>query len=314
MPQKPRKPAVDYAIYLVVRAAVCFLNAVPIAVALRLADGLAWVAFRIDKRHRDVARENVRIAFPALAADPAACDRLVRACYRHYCTMLVEIVCLPRRMHLHNWRRYTDERNLGLLAPHLISDRGLLMVTCHYGNWEVAGYITGLTGHRTYAIARVLDNPHVERFFKKFRQKTGQTILAKSGDFELIEGILVGGGKIATLGDQDAGPKGLFVDFFGRPASTHKAVALMAIQYDVPLVVLSVVRVARPTKFCLWISDVIDPRDYQSARGDVVRQMTERFTRAFEGMIREHPEQYFWLHRRWKHQPPARKAKAAAPA
>lgn len=309
---KSRKPAADYAIYLVVRAAVCFLNAVPAAVALRMADVMGWLAYTLDKRHREVARENLRAALPARCADPAECDRLVRACFRHFSTMLVEIAIIPRRLHLHNWRRYVDERDLGRLVPHLIGDRGLLMVTCHFGNWEVAGYITGLTGHYSYAIARVLDNPHVERWFKKFRQKTGQTILAKSGDFELIEGVLTGGGKVATLGDQDAGPKGLFVDFFGRPASTHKAVALMAIQYDVPMVVLAVTRIARPTKFCLWISDVIDPRDYHATRGDVVRQITERFTKDIERMILEYPEQYFWLHRRWKHQPPVRKPKKAA--
>jgi KDO2-lipid IV(A) lauroyltransferase len=182
-------------------------------------------------------------------------------------------------------------------------------VTAHYGNWEVAGYVTGLVGLRTYAIARVLDNPHLDRFLQKFRQKTGQTILSKSGDFARITAALARGGAVATLGDQDAGPKGMFVDFFNRPASTHKAVALLSLQHDAPLVVVGVPRIATPMKFAVEIEDLIDPRDYAGERGKAVRAITVRFTQAFERLVLRHPEQYLWLHRRWKNQPPAAKAR-----
>lgn len=307
MAKKARKPVVDLAVYVVVRMAVCVLTAVPLKITLGFAHLLAWFAYTVDKRHREVARDNLRHAFPERCADPVECDRLVKACYLHFCTVLMEIVCFPRRITLRNWRRYVDDRGIGKISKELVSPRGVLMVTCHFGNWEVAGYITGLTGFRTYAIARVLDNPYLDQFLKRFRQKTGQTILAKTGDFELIDSVLKNHGALATLGDQDAGPKGLFVDFFNRPASTHKAVALMAIQYDVPMVVLASPRVGTPMKFALVVADVIDPREYQGSRVDAVRQITERFTQAFERMIRDYPEQYFWLHRRWKHKPPEKK-------
>jgi Kdo2-lipid IVA lauroyltransferase/acyltransferase len=305
---KPRNPRADLAVYLVVRSAVCLVQALPIRVALGLGRVLAWLAYRVDRRHREVARDNLRHAFPERCADPAECDRLVRGCFRHFCTMVIEIACLPRRMQVYNWRKYGTLVGFDRFVPHLLSDRPVLMVTAHYGNWEVAGYVTGLVGLRTYAIARDLDNPHLHRFFEKFRQKTGQTVLGKRDDFERITAALEGGGKIATLGDQDAGPRGLFVDFFGRPASTHKAVALLALQHDAPMVVLGIPRIGWPMRFALEIEDVIDPREYSARRGDAVRAMTERFTKAIERMVRRHPEQYFWLHRRWKHQPPVKKA------
>ena len=190
-----------------------------------------------------MARDNLRHAFPELATDPAH-DRIVRGCYRHFCTMIIEIACIPRKIHVHNWRNYSSTYQLGLGVNHMLDGRPVLLVTAHYGNWEMAGYIVGLVGFQSYAIARVLDNPYLEDFLSTFRQKTGQTILAKNGDFDQITEVLATSGIIATLGDQDAGPRGLFVDFFGRPASTHKAVALLALEYDVPMVVVGTPRSA----------------------------------------------------------------------
>src|SRR5436189_235379 len=80
----------------------------------------------------------------------------------------------------------------------------------------------GANGFRTYAIARTLDNPHLERFLKRFRTATGQEIIGKTDDFDRLTAALSAGGKVATLADQDAGSRGVFVDFFGRPASAHK--------------------------------------------------------------------------------------------
>jgi KDO2-lipid IV(A) lauroyltransferase len=306
---KPRKPLVDFAVYAVVRLVVCALQAVPLRAALGFGRVLALVAYRVDKRHRDVARDNLRHAFPERCADPVECDRLVRACYTHFCTMVVELTAISRRMHVHNWRSFGTPRHFERIVVPVIGDRPVLLVTPHFGNWEVAGYVTGVVGITSYAIARDLDNRYLDRFLKKFRQKTGQTILSKEGDYDRITGVLKSGGIVATLGDQDAGPKGLFVDFFGRPASTHKAVALLALEHDALMVVIGIPRVRTPMMFALDIEEVIDPRDY-AGRTDAVRAMTERFTRAFERLVRRHPEQYFWLHRRWKHQPPVRKPRS----
>ena len=229
MAKKPRSPVLDYLVFLIVRLAVCFLQTLPLRIGARLASILAWLAYHVDKRHREVARENLRHAFPERCSDPRACDRLVRGCYKHFCLMLIEMMYLLRKLHTQNWRSFAQLNNSDL-ARGLVTGRPLLIVTGHFGNWELAGFTMGLLGFRIYAIARILDNPYLERFFKSFRQKTGQTILAKKGDFENIT-ALVECGTIATLGDQDAGPRGLFVNFFNRPASTHKAIALLAVQH-----------------------------------------------------------------------------------
>ena len=312
MARKPSKPAADLAVALAVRTVVCLVQALPPAVAFKIARFLAWVGYKIDKRHRAVAADNLRHAFPELAADPARLDRLVRAVYRHFAAMVVEIALLPRKMHTATWRKYMTLYPGARIMPGLLADRPLLIVTGHFGNWEMAGFMLGANGFKTYAIARTLDNPHLERFFKRFRTATGQKIIAKNDDFDRLTAALKGSAKVATLADQDAGPRGLFVDFFGRPASTHKAVALMAIEFDAVLAVIGVPRLAEPMFYAVVCEDVIDPRDYAD-RPDAVRAITERYTAALERLIRRHPEQYFWLHRRWKHQPAARRARGVNP-
>lgn len=95
---------------------------------------------------------------------------------------------------------------------------------------------------------------------------------------------------------------GLFVPFFNRPASTHKAIALLALEHKPLMMVAGAVRVGQGMKYHAYVEDVIDPLDY-AQHPDPVRTITIRFTEALERMIRRHPEQYLWIHRRWKHQP-----------
>ena len=307
---RSRSRVADYAVYLLVRIVVCIVQAVSWPVARTLASGLAWLAYHLNKRHRAVALDNIRRAFPELT-DPEQADRWVRAVYLHFCTLVFEIAQLPRRLHVPNWRDFVKLRDGRKLVDALLSGRPLLLVTGHFGNWEMGGYVLGLLGVTSHAIARELDNPYLDQFLRRFREGTGQKLLAKKGDFENMEAILRSNGAIATLADQDAGQRGLFVDFFGRPASTHKAVALLALAHQAPLVVLGVRKLGEPVRYQVMIEDVILPEEYQG-QPNAVRDITQRFSKSLETIIRTAPTQYFWLHRRWKHQPAPRKSKKAA--
>ena len=309
---KPRSLVADYLVYLAVRLLVCFLQTLSLSTARDLAGGLAWLAYHLDRRHRLVALENLRHAFPGRYTEREL-DALVRSVYRHFCIVLIEIIHLPRKMHPTTWRRYVefDPAHGRALVDCLLSGRPVMLVTGHFGNWEMGGYVLGLFGFKGYAIARPLDNRFLDDFLRRFRESTGQQILAKHGDFDKIQTILKGGGVLATLADQDAGQRGLFVDFFGRPASTHKAVALLALEHGVPLLVFGAHKVGEPMRYQGRVEDIILPEEY-SGRPDALRAITQRFTTALEGLVREAPEQYFWLHRRWKHQPPVKKARKVA--
>jgi Kdo2-lipid IVA lauroyltransferase/acyltransferase len=306
---KPRSRLADYAVYLAVRAFVCFVQMLSIRAAYTLSGGLAWLAHRADRRHRLVALENLEASFgDAYTAGDRS--RLIRATYEHFCQLLIEIILLPRKLHLNNWSQYVHIRESPALVEFLLSGRPLLLVTAHFGNWEMGGYVLGLLGFPTHAVARPLDNPYLDEFLRRFRERTGQRLLAKKGDFDQMQKILLNGGVIATLGDQDAGQRGLFVDFFGRPASTHKAIALLSLQYQAPLLVMLPHNTGKPMHYEAGIEEAILPEHFASDP-DAVREITQRFSAAVEKKVRAHPAQYFWLHRRWKHQPPRSRRKVA---
>ncbi len=307
--EKKRSRFNDLMVYAAVRGLVCVLQAMSFSACQRFAAFLGWVAYQADKRHREVARENLEKAFPGRYSAQEI-DAIVRAMYVHFCRVLIEIIHIPRRFHFHNYKNYVCPDSLGPAVDALLSDRPLFIVTGHHGNWEMAGYSLGLFGFTTHAIARTLDNPYLDRYLREFRERTGQRIIAKQGEFDLLESRLRNGGVIATLADQDAGQRGQFVDFFGRPASTHKAVALLALEHKVPMMVVSTFRQA-DGRYVIRPASIIDPLDYERTP-DAIKQITQRFTSDLEKLIREAPEQYFWLHRRWKHQPQKRAKKQAA--
>jgi KDO2-lipid IV(A) lauroyltransferase len=307
---KPRSRAADFLVYLVVRVVICLVQMLSYPAARGVSQQLAWVFYHLNKRHRLVAFDNLKLALPELTNERER-DRVVRAVYRHFCLLLVEIIHVPRKLHPSNWRQHLELAGGRALVDALLTDRPVLLVTGHFGNWELGGYVLGLLGFNTYAVARTLDNPYLDDFLRRFRERTGQKVLAKQDDFDNIQAVLANNGVLATLADQDAGARGPFVNFFGRPASTHKAVALLALEYNVPLIVIGTPRVGEPMKYEAVAEEVIRPEDFAADR-DAVQNITQRFTSALERMVRRFPEQYFWLHRRWKHQPQPRKPKRAA--
>src|SRR5262245_6529200 len=177
---KSRSVVADYLVFLTVRLFVGIVQMLPLNLARRFAEGLAWLAYRLDRRHRLAALDNLRHAFPGRYSE-AELDELVRKVYRHFCTLLIEIIQLPRILHTNNWRRHLELGEGKQIVEYLLSERSVLLVTAHFGNWELAGYALGLLGFTTHAVARPLDNPFLDDFLRRFREKTGQKVLAKKG-------------------------------------------------------------------------------------------------------------------------------------
>ena len=307
-----RSAVIDYSVYLLVRIAVCIVQTLSWRAALALARACAWIAYRVDRRHRLVATANVRCAFPNF--DEAAVDRLVRASYLHLTTMLVEMMRLPRILRpatVGHFVKHAHPGDLALICAWVATGRPRLVLSGHFGNWEIIAYLTGLVGFRGAIVARRLDNPYLDRFLAQFRRKTGLKLLDKNADYKAILETLAQGGGVGMAVDQDAGPRGLYVDFLGRPASTFKSIALLSLEYQAPIFVFGAARVGQPMQYRLYLEDLILPEEYVDDP-DATRAITQRYSRALERLIRRYPEQYFWLHRRWKHQPTLRGNRRAA--
>lgn len=298
--------AVDFAVYFCIRVLIALVQAVPLEVCARGADGLAWFFDHVLGVRRDVVEENLRTAFPEASA--AERRDISRGMWRHLFLMCAEIAQTPRKVHRTNWREHSNIVNLETFARWLLSGRPLVIISGHYGNFELGGYLMGLFGFPTYTVARKLDNPYLDRFVNDFRGRTGQFILPKRGSRESIQVVLSSGGILTLLGDQSAGKKACWVSFFGRPASTHKAVALFTLANDAPTMVSYARRLEAPLRYEVGPEVVIDPRDPDFPLGSIPL-MAQWYTDHLEQLIRRCPEQYWWLHRRWKGSPPARRAR-----
>jgi len=194
----------------------------------------------------------------------------------------------------------------------LFENRPLIIVTGHLGNFEVGGYVLGILGFPTYTVARTMDNIYLDRFVNQFRGTTGQHIIPKNGGADQIERVLSNNGTMTFLADQYAGPKGCWVDFFGRPASAYKAIALLALEYNAVMAVSAATRKHKPMHFHMHNYAMADP---QAIDGNLstLRELTQWYTTRLEELIRRTPDQYWWLHRRWKdtREPKQKKRQAA---
>jgi KDO2-lipid IV(A) lauroyltransferase len=299
-----RSVVIDRFVYLIVRLLICFAQAIRIETGQRLARGLAWVANDLLRIRGSVVDENLRWAYPGVSG--AHRRHLARRMWEHLFLLALEVAHAPRKIHETNWRRYVRLNDVAGLIRILLSDRPTVIVTAHFGNFEIGGFMLGLLGFPTFTVARNLDNPLLDRFVNRFRGATGQHIISKTGGYDDIRAVLSGGGTMSFLADQYAGPKGCWVEFFGRPASAHKAIALLSLEHDAPTAVCGARRLERPMQFEMQVMGIADPRNADGGAGSM-QELTQWYSAHIERMVRQAPEQYWWLHRRWKDPRPSKR-------
>lgn len=300
----------DYVAYVVVRTILCVIQLLPIESCELLSKFLAWLASDVLKLRDKVTDANLRAVYPDWTEKRMR--RVKRLMWEHLILLGCEIAIAPRKVHETNWRKYVHVRDRDIIVKYLLDPRPLVFVSGHFGNFEMAGYIAGLLGFPTFAIARPLDNPHLDRFLKRFRSAKGQYMLPKDGSAPIVQEILERGGTLSLLADQHAGPKGCWVDFMGRPASCHKAVSVFTMTNDAPLLVCYVRRLHRPMRFEVGLAGWLDPATMpNSLKG--IKPITVWYNQRLEDVVRSQPQQYWWLHRRWREKP-ARKGRASKAA
>lgn len=301
----------DYLVYLAVRMLICMVQAMRIETGQILARHFAWLLADVFRVRGKLVDENLRQAFPDVS--PSGRRRLARRMWEHLLLLVLEVAHAPRRIHETNWRKHVRLRGVDKLVRVLLTDRPVIIITAHFGNFEVGGFMLGILGFPTYTVARSLDNPFLHDYVDRFRRMTGQHIIPKKGGYDQILDVLASHGTMAFLADQAAGSKDCWVDFFGRPASTYKAIALMSLQHDAPMAVCYARRLDRPMQFEMVTTAIADPRDASDEVGSV-HELTQWYTSQLEQAIRQSPEQYWWIHRRWKERPTRRQRRRKAAA
>ncbi|KLU05914.1 Lipid A biosynthesis lauroyl acyltransferase [Rhodopirellula islandica] len=296
-----RQRALDAIAYAMVRSIVALIQIMPLDMGDRFCRVIATILSGPLPVRKRVIQSTLSQIFPDLP-EPQQ-KELTFAMWHHLMLMVCEVAWAQRRLHRCNWYRHVRFRGSQTMLRSMLSDRSSVYVTGHFGNFEVGGYTMGLMGVRTLAIARRLDNRFLHDWVENFRSAKGQDVVDKIGCAPIVEKHLQEGGMLSLLADQHAGEKGLWTDFCGVPASCHKALALFSLTANAPMMSVYTRRIdGKPMQFESGLLGVVDPAT-DSENGQSVGQMTEWYNRQLESMIDIAPEQYWWLHRRWRTPP-----------
>lgn len=298
-----RRAAMFLLEYVALKTWVLVIGCFPIHANLRTARLLGRLYWRLSKRHRERALANLR---PALGDryDEQTLRRIGRESVEHLAQLyMVEMPLTPRLVNEWSWSRYVELGNLRDALRELLCGRGALLLTPHFGNYELLGFTLVKLGLPTTAIMRPLDNPLITQYIVSTRAASGLDLLFKKGAMERADELVTGGVPLSFIADQDAGRKGVFVDFFGRKASWYKSIALLAMRYEVPIVVGTAARVrSQAFRYRIAVERIILPAQWQD-QDDPLTWITQQYAASMEAAIRRHPEQYLWMHRRWKTRP-----------
>lgn len=302
--------------YLPLRAVAGAFQCVSERQNLRTADLIGNIYARMNKRRVERARSNIRRAFPEMPEQEVRQLAIDSICYM-FRLFMVDGLSTPRMITRWNWQEHVELDEFGEALHRLSEDSSVLMVTAHCGNWELLGFVMGVLGFPITALARPLDNPHLDRWLLGVRQAAGMRILTKWGATEQIEGMIEGddpvGRRIGFTADQNAGDNGLYVPFLGRLASSYKSIGLLAMKYNIPVIAGYAPRTEDGFKFRVKVVDTFGPDDW-SSQPDPLFYITARFNHAIEKMVRESPDQFLWIHRRWKSRPRWERAGKPMPA
>lgn len=286
----------EYAAVRAVQATICSM---PAGAARELGAALGRAAFALGVR-RDVVLGHLTRVFGGERSDEELA-LIARRSYENFGRMVFEYARFPR----------LDERAVASLVAvtgrehldeALRAGRGGLLIAGHFGNWEMAATLAGMGYPLTFLVGEQ-HNRLVDGLMNRLREALGVEVVPLTGSLLGVFRALRENRIVAMLSDQDAGRSGVFVDFLGLPASTPYGPGRLAAKTSAPLMPGMAVRRGKG-RHELVICPPVQSPPVGVGDDEAVRHYTRGYTAAFEEFIRRHPEQYFWMHRRWKTRPP----------
>lgn len=275
------------------------LGHMPRSLALFLGGAIGSLAFRILKKHRKIAFSNLERAFgPALSVKEK--ERIARGVFSHLSIMIFEFTMLPW-LGRGKMERLVKWSGLENMDRALARGRGVIILTAHFGNWELLGSCLGLAGYRPEIVVRALDSRLFEKFVSWVRTRSGNRVVYKKGAMRKLMKRLARNSAVAILVDQNVTRReGFFVDFFGVPACSNKGPALLALASGAPVVPVFIRR--QGAGHLIEVQAEVEVADTGDREKDAAVN-TARFAKVVEQMVRRHPEEWFWVHNRWKTRP-----------
>ncbi len=286
-------------VYLIVSAS----GFIPLRIMKVMSHFFGDVLFFISSKRRNLAIDNLSRAFGNEKSDKEIKYIARESCRQFFFTYL-EII---KYRHLfknpdgmNSFRQKTKNIYELFKKAREIHDQsgGCIFVTPHLGNWEVLPHVSAYVGIPLAVIARPLDNEYLEKLIYADRTSTGQILIPRKNALSSLQQTLRSGNSIGILPDQST-MKGIVIDFFGRPATTTPVPALLSIKYNRPIVVVACCRKNGLNQYEGFVSDPISPGNYENKKEEIFR-ISKEMNLQMENIIRSYPEQYLWMHNRWK--------------
>ena len=285
-----------YLLYYLARSAAFLVHLVPIKIALRLADLVGAGAFFILGKYRRIAIDNLHSAFGPAKTDTEV-RRIAKGVFRNLCRIGVELLHFPS-ITRENIGKIVRVDGLDRLDKALSAGKGVLLLTGHFGNWELLALTIIVLGYDGSAIGRRIYFYKYDRFLNYLRRTKGVNVIYRDDSPKKILKVLRENKIIGILADQDVDSvDGVFVNFFGRPAHTPVGPVLLARVSGAAIVPAFMVR--EGSRHTLHIEEPVELADTGDKERDAVEN-TRRWSEVLESYIRKYPEQWVWIHRRWK--------------
>lgn len=295
-----RLRAIQLPVYLLFRLAVMAVEAVGPSMARLLGRLAGRIIYALDGPHRRVALANLRQT-PGFGRTPREIRDLAVRVFEHLGLLSTEILQMPRQVARGGLKRSCRFEGLEHLHAASRRGRGVIIVTGHLGNFEIAALAVADAGFDLRSVARPIENPWLDAYVQRLRGLTGQRILHKRQAMRGMVECLRQKGCLVLMMDQDQRREGIFVPFLGREASTVRSPAVLSIKYGAPIVPMFTWRTG-PGRHVVIARPPVEPPE-GGLREESVRELTIRITQELEHAVREHPDQWLWMHQRWKTRP-----------
>ena len=279
---------------------VKFIGALPRPLARRIAAPTVRVLLAMLPRLRKIAMFNLRLAFPDWT--DARRNETLHQMTRYLAWQAVEFARFPKYKRTNIERVIEIEGHDNFLEAQR-KGKGVLILTGHIGAWELSSFAHAVYGFPMHYLARPLDNPRLDAFVNRYRGLSGNQPIYKNESARPVLKTLHGGGIVGVLADQNTLPEeGAFVEFFGETACTTTGVARLALHTGAAVVPGCAYWDVATEKYKLRFEPAVDVVETGDGERDVVEN-TQRFARITENIIRKFPEQWVWVHARWKTRP-----------
>jgi KDO2-lipid IV(A) lauroyltransferase len=285
--------------YFAVRVVLVFVRFMPHSLVHALGSAIGLVFYTLDVRHRRLAIQNLRAAFPLRSE--RECRRIARATFGHFGRLLTTLLKFSTMTPARILERIEFE-GLDRVQSAIAAKRGVLFYTGHFGFWELNALAHPLALPPMAVLARPLDNPWLNSLLERARMRTGNSVIYRKGAIRRVLRHLAANGGIAILIDQHIqSADAVTVDFFNRPAATTSALAALALRTEARVIPVFALPLPGHRYRLVYEHAVEPPREAEGeSSADAVRNFTQRCTDVLEMYVRRYPALWLWMHRRWR--------------